>query len=109
ILLQFEGLEIHILALIWDCNPRVQGARLFSRLRIAKEYQYLRNMVTRTWDNSPTKARPARHCPHTPAVLAKKSYMSGFGFHSRCSNCNSRDLNQLRHAIRLKFQTGMPK
>jgi len=34
ILLQFEGLEIDILALIWDRNPGVQGARLFSRLRV---------------------------------------------------------------------------
>ena len=66
-------------------------------------------MITRSWNNSPAKAWPARYCSDTPAVLAEKSYMGGLGFHSRCSNCNSRNLNQLRHVICLKFQTTIPK
>uniref|UniRef100_J3LI11 Uncharacterized protein n=1 Tax=Oryza brachyantha TaxID=4533 RepID=J3LI11_ORYBR len=88
IFLQFESLEIHVLALVWNCNPGVQGTRLFSRLR---------NMVTRSWDNSPTEARPARHCFHTPAVLAKQRHMSGLSFHPRRGDRDPGNLHQLGH------------
>lgn len=60
-------------------------------------------MVARSWDNSPTKARPTRHRFHTPAVLAEQRDMSGLSFHPRRGDCDPGNLHQLGHVIRLEF------